>query len=132
MRAKICGEAGCGALIPQDKTHCDEHSKEKGKPFENAIRSNEGLYNTARWRKLRRKVLKEFPNCAICGEFKNDAALEMHHVKPPRGDEELFFDEGNVIPVCPACHKRLTAMEIYNRRFDAWNGNQCAWEKRFT
>jgi len=130
VRAKICAEAGCNTLIPQDKTHCEKHTKEKAKPFENAERSNEGLYNTTRWQKLRRKILKKLPYCVNCGEHQNDPSLEVHHIKPPRGDEELFFDEDNVIPVCPACHKRLTAMEVYRRRFKVWTENHWEWERK--
>jgi len=130
MRAKICAEAGCGALIPQDKTYCDKHKREKPAPFRGAVRSNEEFYNTQRWKKLRRKILKRIPYCANCGEHENDPALEIHHVKPPRGDEELFFDGNNLIPVCPACHKRLTALEIYSRRFKVWSEKIWKWEKQ--
>jgi len=120
VKARICGEAGCGVLIDSNSAYCEKHKKEKI-PFQNAIRSNEGLYNTTQWRNLRKKILKKYPNCSICGEHPNSLNLEVHHITPPRGDEELFFDESNVIPVCPACHKRLTAMEVYIRKFKNWN-----------
>jgi 5-methylcytosine-specific restriction enzyme A len=128
VRARICAEVGCGELIPQTETRCEKHRREKPAPFSGATRSNEGLYNTTKWRKLRKRILKNHPNCANCGEHPNSPTLEVHHVRPPRGDEELFFDESNVIPVCPACHKRLTAMEIQNRRTEIWNSKRWNWE----
>jgi len=130
MRARICAEPCCNAVIPESERRCAEHQKPEPIPFSTAERSNEGLYNTSRWRKLRSKVLKNHPHCVNCGERGSEVILEVHHIVPPRGDEELFFDEGNVIPVCPACHKRLTAMEINSRRTENWSGKP--WPLRVT
>ena len=109
MRAKICNFPSCNKLIKQDERYCESHIKPKVKPFENAVRHNEGLYNTTRWRKLRKEVLSETPYCAKCGISKN---LEIHHIVPPRGNEGLFFDENNCVPVCKSCHRIITAREI--------------------
>ena len=118
MRAKICREPGCDALIRVSETYCDRHRRPERKPerepFENAVRYNTVHYRTARWRNLRRRVLAETPHCVRCGISKDDATLEVHHVKPPRGDEGLFFDEGNLVPVCRRCHGAITAREIRN------------------
>jgi 5-methylcytosine-specific restriction endonuclease McrA len=86
------------------------------RPFENASRANTPMYNTARWRKLRAKVLKENPCCFKCGISKKETALHVHHLIEPRGNEELFFDETNLVPVCASCHRVLTVQEIQNRR----------------
>jgi 5-methylcytosine-specific restriction endonuclease McrA len=88
------------------------HKKEKT-PFENAIRYNESLYNTTAWRKLRKEVLKEQPVCTKCGA---DTKLEVHHIIPPRGNEELFFDRDNCVTVCQSCHRILTSKEIRERK----------------
>jgi len=113
MRAKICRDAGCGALIPDSETYCQKHRREKPdrKPFENAIRYNAELYNTARWRNLRKRVLDAMPYCVKCGIPRSETRLEVHHVERPMGNEELFFDEGNLAPVCGRCHGTLTARE---------------------
>jgi len=52
------------------------------------LRPNEALYNTTRWRKLRREVLREIGQCVICGATDN---LHVHHITPPKGDEALFY-----------------------------------------
>jgi 5-methylcytosine-specific restriction protein A len=109
MKAKICSQPGCSTLIVIDTAYCEKHKIEKVAPFKNAVRTNEHLYNTARWRKLRNKILKESPNCSRCGA---DANLQVHHRTPPRGDEELFFDENNLTPLCESCHRVATAKEI--------------------
>jgi len=113
MRAKICKEPGCSTLINGDSTYCEKHIRSKRVPFQNAVRSNESLYNTTKWRKLRKQILKDIPYCVRCGTTIN---LELHHKIPPRGDEDSFFDEDNLIPVCKRCHRLETAREILNRR----------------
>jgi 5-methylcytosine-specific restriction protein A len=97
--------------------YCEEHIIiEKTKPFSGAIRYNEKLYNTTRWKQLRTKVLKEQDCCFKCGIDKSETKLEVHHIIPPRGNEELFFDENNLAAVCPVCHKIITNKEIENRK----------------
>jgi len=112
-KAKICNEAGCNALIDSGSTYCQKHIKAPRVPFQNATRSNDGLYNTTRWRKLRKKILSETPYCIRCGA---DSGLEIHHKVAPRGDVELFYEESNCVPVCRACHRRFTAREILGRQ----------------
>jgi len=111
-RAKICNHPGCNELISHDKRYCEKHIRAPRVPFENAVRSNDSLYNTTRWRKLRRKVLKENKTCFNCGTNNN---LEVHHRVPPRGNEEAFYDECNLIPLCSQCHRVVTAHEIKKR-----------------
>ena len=118
MRAKICREPGCDALIREPETYCDRHRKPERKPFEKAIRYNTEFYKTARWRNLRRRVLDETPHCVRCGASRDEARLEVHHARPPRGDEELFFDEGNLVPVCRRCHGAITGRETAARGRD--------------
>jgi 5-methylcytosine-specific restriction endonuclease McrA len=116
MKRKICNYPGCTALIAVTERYCEEHKRENSKPFQNAVRTNAALYNTARWKKLRSKIVREHPHCSRCGISKNESRLEVHHLVEPRGNEELFFDENNLVPVCDSCHRNLTAQEIYNRR----------------
>jgi len=112
MKAKICKEVNCNTLINNDKIYCDKHNKIKI-PFEYAKRNNESLYNTAQWRRLRKKIIAE-GKCFKCGLETKE--LDTHHIKPPLGNEELFFDENNLIPVCKLCHRIITAKEIRNRK----------------
>jgi 5-methylcytosine-specific restriction protein A len=116
MKKYLCRFPGCGTLL-ENQGYCDKHKIEKKtEPFKNAVKSNEGLYNTTRWRKLRAKLLEEQENCYRCGIFKTESKLEVHHIIPPRGDEELFFDINNLAVVCSECHKVITAQEIQRRK----------------
>jgi len=111
--AKICRAPNCNKLIPSDKAYCEAHQPPPRIPFANAARSNEGLYNTAKWRSLRKRIITEAPYCVKCGANKN---LQVHHKIPPRGDEDLFYDIDNLVPICRSCHRIFTAREIGNRR----------------
>jgi 5-methylcytosine-specific restriction protein A len=118
MKKKICNHPGCQALINPDERYCSEHIKPSKKPFEGAIRYNEELYKTTQWKQLRKKIINENPQCFYCGVSKEEMPLEVHNIRPPRGNEELFFNEDNLIVVCGACHKRLTNKEIRNRKYE--------------
>jgi 5-methylcytosine-specific restriction protein A len=116
MRAKICNAPGCNELIPPTERYCQHHKKESPQPFSSAIRFNEALYKTSQWKTLRKKVLVEQPFCAKCGLTDKETKLEVHHIIPPRSNEELFFDRDNLVSVCSVCHKYLTNREIRNRK----------------
>jgi 5-methylcytosine-specific restriction endonuclease McrA len=115
-KKKICRSPGCNALIEPTESYCDKHKREPAKPFNNAIRSNESLYNTTQWRQLRKEILSEQPNCFKCGISGKETKLEVHHLRAPRGNEELFFDKSNLAAVCPSCHKLITNKEIRSRK----------------
>jgi 5-methylcytosine-specific restriction protein A len=116
VRKYLCREPGCGALT-DSPGYCERHRREKAaaKPFARAERSN--YYNTARWRALVKRVIRETPYCGICGaSVKDGAVLEAHHITPPRGDETLFYDTNNLLALCRSCHRAVTAREIAARR----------------
>jgi 5-methylcytosine-specific restriction protein A len=116
LKKKICNHPGCSNLIEPTERYCQQHQKEQPPPFSSAIRYNESLYKTTLWRTLRNKILKEQQCCFKCGISKDETKLEVHHIIPPRGNESLFFDEGNLVAVCPVCHKIITNKEIENRK----------------
>lgn len=63
-------------------------------------------YGTARWRKLRWAVLlRDSFTCQRCGKLEgNTSLLVANHKRPHRGDERLFWDEGNLETACKPCH----------------------------
>ena len=118
MRKYFCGESGCRTLLDKPG-YCEKHRRalaaRPSKPFESAARSN--YYGSSRWKALARQAVRETPCCEVCGASKADGAvLEAHHRRPPRGDEELFFDRENLQALCRACHRVVTAREIEERK----------------
>ena len=116
-KVKMCRTPGCG-LLADESGYCAKHQRfrvadapKPRTPWDGANRPNRELYNTQRWKVLRDKVRKERGECVVCGSGDN---LTVHHIVTPKGDEALFYDEGNLTVLCKACHDRQTSME--NRR----------------
>jgi 5-methylcytosine-specific restriction protein A len=118
MRKYFCKESGCRALLDKPG-YCEKHRRPQAarpsRPFEGAVRSN--YYGSSRWKALARQAVRDAPYCEACGASRADGAiLEAHHRTPPRGNEELFFDRGNLQTLCRACHRVVTAREALERK----------------
>jgi 5-methylcytosine-specific restriction enzyme A len=63
-------------------------------------------YKTQRWRRLRWQVLvRDLFTCQMCGKLEaNTSLLVADHREPHRGDETLFWHEGNLWCLCKPCH----------------------------
>lgn len=62
------------------------------------------LYDTTDWFNHSRKFLLVNPKCYCCGE----TARVVDHVVSHKGDEEKFWNETNMIPMCKKCHSVVT------------------------
>lgn len=65
------------------------------------------LYGLKRWKDLRRWRLSVEPFCRFCldrGVYTK--ATVCDHIKPHKGDEDLFFDPENTQSLCKPCHDR--------------------------
>lgn len=126
MRKYNCKMMGCFAVLDKPGQYCAKH-KQMGaeqearklqdrrdrKPYAGAQRPNSGLYNTAAWRNLRAGVLAEQGACVRCGSTDR---LQVHHIVPPKGDAEAFYDRDNLAVLCFACHLQVTRAEVPARR----------------
>ncbi len=67
-------------------------------------------YKTARWEKLRREILRRDKyTCqqtkVLCiGKYPAPNSAVVDHIRPHRGDEQLFFDPANLQCVSKAYH----------------------------
>lgn len=76
------------------------HMKHTPRPWQH-------LYDNSRWRKLRLLHLASEPLCRMCAEEgRTTAANVVDHVKAHKGNETLFWDQGNWQSLCKACHDR--------------------------
>ena len=129
MLKKLCQYSGCNEIAEPGHTYCAKHLIEskkkhqewlenhKKKPFENAVRTNN--YNSVEWRSLRKEVLKrDGYQCCQCGITAEESGfpLEIHHIVPPKGNKELFYNINNCITLCKICHARITQMEIMENK----------------
>lgn len=69
------------------------------------------MIHTARWLKLRRDRLSDYPLCERCeAEGRHTLAVEVHHVIPVENGitrqekERLMFDYFNLQALCHGCH----------------------------
>lgn len=114
MKARICKKSGCGRTCEENKQYCYVHKELEGKAkvFTRRGKSSEWhyLYSTARWKRLSKDFLQQYPNCFVCGK----PATITDHITPHRGNAELFFNEDNLQPMCWSCHSRKTFRENNN------------------
>lgn len=74
-----------------------------------------------RWQKARAAYLAENPLCVYCRRIgRVEAATVVDHIKPHRGDEQLFWDEGNWQPLCASCHSSIKQAE--EAKAKGWGG----------
>jgi 5-methylcytosine-specific restriction protein A len=94
---------------------CHEHAQEIKSSRSRARKLEPGraLYATARWRALRGYILNAEPLCRHCmsREHRPVAATDIDHIAAHKGNARLFWDAGNLQPLCAACHHRKTAAE---------------------
>lgn len=49
--------------------------------------------------------MRDLFTCKICGDIHhNTSLLVADHIKPHKGNIDLFFDEANVRCICKRCH----------------------------
>lgn len=75
------------------------------------------LYGTARWQRLRHSVLSDQPLCVMClSRDIVEPADTVDHIKPHKGDANLFWDRDNLQSLCHSCHsKHKTNIELGKR-----------------
>jgi len=76
--------------------------------------SQQGFYNTSRWKKTRKYVLDHEPLCRMCLEKgKIRPASMVDHIIPIQddSDEELAYGFDNLQPLCESCHRVKTNMD---------------------
>lgn len=82
------------------------------------------LYDTHKWRELRKQILRENPLCVRCSNMGiTSIATVIDHCIPAREYED-FFDTLNLFPVCTQCHSDVTkhfdnrnAHKIFNENY---------------
>ncbi|GEM_PF-5340590 len=66
------------------------------------------FYKSVEWKSYSASFLKNNPICYCCGR-KSD---HTDHLRPHKGDNKLFWDRENHVPLCVSCHSYVT------KRFD--------------
>lgn len=107
---KPCSKPGCSALTRE--RFCSLHSEEHAKVYDRKRGSSSERGYDARWRKARSSYLSLHPLCAHCLDAnKVMASTVVDHIKPHKGDRNLFWDRSNWQALCAPCHSKKTAQE---------------------
>src|SRR5690606_3069756 len=62
-------------------------------------------YKTQRWQRLRARQLRDSPLCAFClRQGRITPATVCDHTEPHSGDQQKFWDAGNLQSLCKPCH----------------------------
>ncbi|MCC6147417.1 MAG: HNH endonuclease [Anaerolineaceae bacterium] len=111
--AKPCMYPGCPNLVRDGGGRCEVHRREGGRLYDERRGTAAQRGYDARWRKVRRMVLRARPVCADpFGYHAADGqvilATEVHHILPLSmgGTDE----EKNLDVLCKACHSKITSM----------------------
>ncbi|HFI0435151.1 HNH endonuclease signature motif containing protein [Streptococcus suis] len=100
-----CKHLNCPRLVSYGSRYCEEHRKEH---LHDVKTTSEKGY-TSRWQKARRYYLKGHPLCVHCQrKGKLTKATVVDHIKPHRGDQDLFWNPLNWQALCKSCHDRKT------------------------
>lgn len=77
------------------------------------------LYDTARWRTLRKAQLQREPLCRRCqADARLTPASVVDHIKPVNQGGD-FWDTANHQSLCQSCHQRKSAHERWQPRTSA-------------
>lgn len=98
-----CAEPRCPNLV--DSGYCETHRR----PRNRALSSS--LYQTVRWRHIKRNVLRAKPLCD-CGMLTTDVD---HRV--PVEDGGPMWDYSNLQALCRSCHSRKTQRDMRRREY---------------
>lgn len=80
---------------------------ERREAWEKRTKAARAIYHTPEWRRARDAYLRANYACVACGK----AANTVDHIKPHRGDPELFWDARNWQPMCFLCHQAKRGRE---------------------
>lgn len=105
-----CCEPRCGRLA--DGRFCDAHKGEDKRQADRRRGSSTQRGYGYRWQKYRRRYLAEHPLCVECEvDGRVTAATVVDHIKPHRGDQQLFWDPENHQDLYKPHHDTKTATE---------------------
>jgi len=108
-----CKHYGCIELT--NDGYCKAHMQqeiEKRKAYDKSRPTYHSWYSTARWKLMRLNYLWLNPLCVECsksGVIKPSSIVD--HIKPHKGNKNIFWDVSNLQALCKQCHDIKTAKE---------------------
>lgn len=111
---RACTHPGCPALVTGKGSQCPAHAKKRQRVSDARRRTNQTgprLYDSQRWKRLRKLVLTRDPLCVECRKKNRvTAACHVDHIVSI-SDGGNPFDLANLQALCASCHSRKTARQ---------------------
>lgn len=109
-----CRHPGCPELVEAGKLYCEKHRPLHPEVTRPAAKRGYG----SRWQRARKKYLEAHPLCAECmKQGRYTKATVVDHIVPHRGDQKLFWDQGNWQALCERHHNIKTGREDSNPEY---------------
>ena len=111
IKRKICSIHGIYTT-----KECESCKKEKAKSYNDTARDKESakIYNSTRWRKIRKYILKRDGGiCQICG--RSEKSMIVDHIQELKDRPDLAWSYSNLTTLCRSCHNIKTAKEKERR-----------------
>jgi len=107
---KPCGYPGCFELTTAGR--CERHRRQEKREVDKRRGSSSSRGYGWDWQKERKSYLHENPLCALClAQDRREVATVVDHVRPHKGDRDLFWGQENWQALCKPCHDSKTARE---------------------
>ncbi len=130
---KICSAPGCEDIAEPGGPHCQHHAAQAAARLAERraaaqrtdhAAAQRALYGDARWQRAARRFLRRNPLCVDCAELGAvEAATDVDHIEPHKGDRAKFWDRSNWQALCKRCHSRKTAREVWHSKKGGVSGN---------
>ncbi|MDG3575724.1 HNH endonuclease signature motif containing protein [Rhizobium sp. YJ-22] len=107
----------CGAVVPSGITcACQERdARERKARFDKKRPSARQRGYTKEWEQASKDFLRFYPYCERC----KAPATTVHHKVPHKGNQTVFWDKSNWMPVCKPCHDG--PLQSAERRTGGWS-----------
>ena len=111
---KPCCHPGCKELV-RGVARCETHAKARKKEVDARRPNATDRGYGSRWRRARERFLRANPLCIKClDDGLVVAANVVDHVIDHKGNQQIFWDEGNWQALCKVCHDRKTAETVWH------------------
>lgn len=108
---KICRHSGCNKLTRE--TYCETHKKVHSVSDYDKRRGSAAARGYGyKWQKASKTYLLNHPFCVRClAKNVYEKATVVDHIKPHKGNQQLFWNKNNWQALCKRCHDIKTATE---------------------
>lgn len=91
---------------------CTDHKREQKARYDKNRESASRRGYGRRWQKARRRFLNANPLCVMCDRINVvTEATVVDHIRPHRGNQDIFWDQDNWQALCKRHHDQKTATE---------------------